>query len=111
MDLNNLIINTLEPLSIPVLYGWYDKNIKDTHITFYEYLENDEDYADDEATSTEHYIQLDIWSKGNTKELKKQVKLLLKEVGFRFQEGQDFFETDTEIYHIAMRFYIDENLD
>lgn len=111
MELNQLIFKVLNPLGVPVEYGWYDENIKDTHITFFQFLEKNEEFCDDEEIQTGHYIQVDIWSKENVENLKKKVKSALKEADFSFQEGQDFFENDTKIYHKAMRFYIAECLD
>ncbi|ELC8455931.1 hypothetical protein QYB58_001016 [Clostridium perfringens] len=94
-----------------VIEGWYDNELNKTHITVHEYLESEESFQDDEASELEHNIQVDIWSKDSIESynLKKQVRKLLKENGFKFTSGQDLFESDTKIYHKVLRFtYLEE---
>lgn len=112
MDIQELVTNTLLNLGIEVLYGWYDKDLGKAHITFLEIDTEETDYVDDVATSIEHLIQFDIWTKDGeeAQELKKLVKEKLKSVGFRFQNGGDNFEMDTKLWHIAQRFIIIENI-
>lgn len=110
MNLNKLVIAALSNLNVTVEYGWYDEAIKDTHITFFQFLEKPEEFEEDEEAEVGHYIQVDIWSSENVEELKKEVKSTLKQVGFTFLDGQDLFEVDTKIYHKAMRFFIAEYL-
>lgn len=115
MDILDLVTTALEPLNIIVSYGWYDENLNATHITFLEFDNVDSDFADDEATSNEHWLQTDIWTKdtleGQT--LKKQVKELLKLNGLLYQDGQDQHEPQTDgliLWHIASRWLIVEDL-
>jgi hypothetical protein len=105
-DIITLVSNTLEPLSIPVIEGWYDEELNKTHITVHEYLDQEYDFEDDEASCINHNIQVDIWSKDSLEayKLKKEVRKLLKKSDFLVQQGQDFYETDTKIYHKAMKF-------
>lgn len=110
LNLNKLVIEALENLCYPVEYGWYDKEINDTHITFFQYNEVPVEHSDDEEEIIAHYVQVDLWSKENTEQLKKDVKAALKESDFIYQDSNDQFETDTGIYHKAMRFYIAEYL-
>ncbi|HAT4257297.1 TPA: hypothetical protein I9068_000590 [Clostridium perfringens] len=94
-----------------VIEGWYDNELNKTHITVHEYLESEESFQDDEASELEHNIQVDIWSKDSVEayNLKKQVRKLLKENGFKFTSGQDLFESDTKIYRKGLRFtYLEE---
>lgn len=106
--MNEIILEALAPLEYPVLYGWYDESLNKTHITFFQYNELPNDYSEDTNEVLEHYYQIDIWSKTNTEKLKKGVKKAMKKAGFRFTDGSDQFETDTKIYHKAMRFFIAE---
>ncbi|MDK0737884.1 hypothetical protein P5E70_04430 [Clostridium perfringens] len=111
VDIIALVSETLEPLNIMVIEGWYDNELNKTHITVHEYLESEESFQDDEASELEHNIQVDIWSKDSVEayNLKKQVRKLLKENGFKFTSGQDLFESDTKIYHKGLRFtYLEE---
>lgn len=116
MDILELVSSSLASLNIPIVYGWFDKNIKTTHCTFLIFDENDEDYSDDEATTTEHWIQVDIWTK-DTEEaqaLKKTVKQLLKVNGLLYQDGQDKTEIQNDgscLWHIASRWLIVEDLE
>lgn len=113
MDILELVTTALASLNIPIIYGWYDSSLDTTHITFLEYDNLKDEFADDEATTEEHYIQVDIWTKDieEAQILKKQVKQLLKADGFFYQDGQDQYENDTELWHIAQRFLIIEDLE
>lgn len=113
MDILELVTNALESLNIPCIYGWYDENLSETHITFLEFDNQEEEYSDDEATSIEHYIQVDIWTKdtNESQTIKKQVKELLKQNGFIYQNGQDLFEIENQMWHIPQRFLIVEYLE
>lgn len=106
--MNKLIIDTLKPLNIPVGFQTYTGTAT-TYITFFEYLEKGEQFADDEEAETGHYIQVDVWSKGNYKAVVKQAKELLKQVGFMRKTENGFYESDTKIYHKAIRFFYIKN--
>lgn len=105
-DIIKLVADTLEPLHSLVIEGWYDDELSKTHITVHEYLDHEDVFEDDEATEIIHNIQVDIWSKDSLEsyKLKKNIKKLLKNNGFLYSDGQDFYENDTKIYHKAMRF-------
>lgn len=112
MDIIEFIANVLEPISsegITCVQGWYDSNINDTHITFCELSDRSNDVSDDLEENIEHTIQVDIWSKEDEWQLKKEVKRLMISNDFGYLEGQDFFETETGIYHKALRFNFIEN--
>ena len=96
--------NSLKNLGVPVQYGWYDENIEDTHITFFCVSENDGEFVDNENSSEHYLMQIDIWSKEDTVELKDKVKSALKGADFCFKNSRDFIETDIRIYHKALRF-------
>lgn len=113
MDILELVSTVLTSLEIPVIYGWHDESLNQSHITFLEFDNEDDNYSDDEATSTNHYIQIDIWTKDavEAQMLKKQIKRLLKSNEFLYQNGADQYENDTELWHIAQRFLIIEDLE
>lgn len=106
LDIIALVSEALSSLNVDVIEGWYDKELNKTHITVHEYLDQENGFQDDEASELEHNIQLDIWSKDSLEayNLKKQVRKLLKENGFKYESGQDFYEVETGIYHKALRF-------
>lgn len=113
MEFIELVSTSLEPLNIPVIYGWFDKNINSTHITFIEFDNVEGEYCDDEATTEEHWIQIDVWTKNveEAQTLKRSIKKLLKDSNFNYQDGADQFEADTEIWHISTRWLYVENLE
>lgn len=102
--INKLIIDTLKPTSVPVNLHRYRGKTQE-YITFHEYLASGEEYEDDDERLTSHFIQVDIWSKGDYVELVNKVKELLIGVGFKRIDEVDLYEEDTEIYHKGMRFY------
>lgn len=107
---NSLIINTLQSLDIPVRFQKYTGTAS-TYITFFTYLNQGEDYSEDDEENTGYYIQLDIWYKTDIGDLPKQIVNLLKEQGFRKLDIRELpYETDTGIYHtVVSLFYLEEN--
>ncbi|MGL5084260.1 MAG: hypothetical protein ACRC68_00835 [Clostridium sp.] len=114
IDIIEFIAKALTEISnrgIYVVSGWYDEDINDTHITFCELNDRQGDVSDDEEESIIHLIQIDIWSKKDEWKLKKEIKKLMAQSDFGYVDGEDLFETDTKIYHKAMRFdYLEEVL-
>jgi hypothetical protein len=102
MSLNKLIIDTLEPFA-PTFFLTYSGKIY-PHITFFEINQNGVLFADNEEKKTIHYLQVDIWSKGDYTDLTKQVKESLIAVGFRRTYESELYEKDTDLYHKALRF-------
>lgn len=112
MNILEKVDTALSFLDIPKIYGWYDESLNSTHITFLEFDNQEDEFSDDEATTEEHYIQVDLWTKDITESqtLKGQIKQVLKQNGFIYQDGQDQFENDTGLWHIATRWLIIEDL-
>lgn len=102
--INKIIIDTLKPLKIPVSFQKYTGKAKE-YITFHEYSANGEEYEDDVEAMIGHYIQVDIWSKGDYTQLVSRVKGLLISCGFKRLNEEDLYESDIEIYHKGIRFY------
>lgn len=112
-DIIGLIYDTLSPLNVPVIEGWYDEELNKTHITVHEYLEQEDDFFNDENTTIEHNIQIDIWSKDSIKaeKLKNRIKKLLKSNNFEYSQGESFYEKKVKVYHKGMRFSYKEELE
>jgi len=115
MNVNELIISTLSFLDVPVKYQEYKGTmingkmvIVDTYITFFELNNIDDDYSEDEAETEVHSIQIDLWSKKDMTQFKKDIKKALKAAGFKGVTFQDLYEKETQIYHIAFRCYFYE---
>lgn len=106
MDVNKLLIDTLKPLNIPVKFQKYTGTAT-AYTTFFEYLNNNESYADNTETSIGHYMQVDIWSKTDYTDVVNQAKILLKTISSKIYETE-MYESDTQIYHKVIRIYIGE---
>lgn len=102
-DIVGYIYRQLESIGVSVQEGWYDENINDTHITYFCVNEREIEFEDDENTAEEYLIQVDIWSKEDTLELKEKVKLRLKDANFTFKSARDFIESDTKLHHKVLR--------
>lgn len=102
--INSLILQTLKPLNVPVSFQKYSGR-GNTYITFFSYLEQGEQYADNEEKAAGYYIQVDVWSKNDYTELVERVKSRMKAAGFTRTSAADLFEKDTKIYHKALRFF------
>lgn len=102
--INSLIIEALKPLKVPVSFQKYNGK-ESTYITFFNYLEHGEQYADNEEKATGYYIQIDVWSKNDYTELVENVRNAMKAAGFIRTSAADLFESDIKIYHKAMRFF------
>ena len=105
--MNKLIIDTLSPIGVPIEFQTYT-GTEPTYITFFTYLEQGEEFADDEEIITGHYVQIDIWSKGNYNRVVNEVKERMKKVGFRRRTEHEFYEKDTKIFHKVLRFIKEE---
>lgn len=105
--INKLLMDALRPLGIPVAFQKYSGK-SETYITFYEYLSSGEEFEDDEEAVTAHYLQIDLWSKGDYTELVGQIRNALLLAGFRRLNEIDLYEEDTKIYHKGMKFYYSE---
>lgn len=102
--INKLIMDTLKPLNIPVVFQKYSGKAE-TYITFHEYLASGENYEDDEETLTAHYVQVDVWSKVDYIDIVEKIKELLFKAEFKRLNEIDLYEEDTKIYHKGLKFY------
>lgn len=98
------IYDVLSQLQVPVRYGWYDENINQQHVTYFVALESISEYEDDDESSLNYVVQVDVWSREDDTQICKEIRKILKTHSFKFIESADLFEVDTKIYHKAMRF-------
>lgn len=73
-------------------------------ITFFELNNLDSDYADDTPMSARVSVQVDVWSKGNYSAIVQRVNELMESIGFVRYYSTDLYETDTGVYHKALRY-------
>lgn len=97
----------VDGLQIPIAFKKYSGTAS-TYLTYYTYLIKPESFADDQPIVSATYGTIDIFSKGNFKKIKKEVKKKLKEKGFTWtsDEAEDF-EEDTGLFHVPVNFYIE----
>ena len=103
--INKLVTEALKPLKVPVSFQKYSGK-ESTYITFFNYLEQGEHYADNEEKATGYYIQVDVWSKSDYTEVVEKLENYMKAAEFTRTSAADLFEEDTKIYHKVMRFFI-----
>lgn len=106
--INKLVKDTLAHLNTPVAFQKYSGTAT-TYITFFEYAEKGEFWADNQELQTGHYIQVDVWSKSDYTTLAGNILSALIDAGFRRQYSNDLYENDTGFYHRVMRFNFVEN--
>jgi hypothetical protein len=104
MNLNTLILSTLSPTNVPVAFQVYTGTAT-TYITFFEYNQQGKLFADDTEKSTQHSIQVDVWSTGNYSVLVEQVRSLMIGQKFIRNSETEFYENDTKVFHKVFRFY------
>jgi len=100
---NTQIMNILKTTGQPVAFQTY-AGTTFPYITFFFYDENGALYADDVEDKTNWYVQVNIFSKGSYTALVEQVKQLMIDAGFTRRSAQDLYESDTKLFHKALRF-------
>lgn len=109
--INELIINTLKHLDVPVAFRNYSGKAS-TYITFFCYNEQGETWAENQEKATGYYVQVDLWSKVDYSTLAGQIQTATEEAGFKRSTAQDMpYEPDTALFHKAMRFSYLEGKD
>lgn len=103
MNINSLVISTLQPLNVPVVFLTYSGDAR-PYITFLEIDQRSAFDSDDEEKNTNHSIQVDIFHTSNYVDLVDSVKQNMIAAGFTRSSERDFYETDTRLYHKVIRF-------
>ena len=90
---------------ITVMQGWYDKNIKDCHVTLWDLGETEDNHSDDEAEGVTLSVQVTVFSTEDETVLAREIKALMKIHGFDFEgRNGDDSKPDDGIYMKAQRF-------
>jgi hypothetical protein len=100
----NDIIDALKDVGVPVKFQTYPGSAT-TYITFFNYLENVESYADNEKASEGYYTQVDVWSSGNYNVLVNSVKTALELAGFSITYITEIYESETKVFHKIIRIF------
>ena len=72
--------------SIPIAFLSYTGKAE-TYLTYYTWQEQPDDFYDDENHAEIAFATIDIFSKGNFKNILKKVKTKLKEIGFTWTDN------------------------
>lgn len=90
---------------IIVMQGWYDKDIKERHVTLWDLGESEDNFSDDDAEGVTLSLQVTIFSREDEVELAGEIKSLMKQNGFSF-EGRNGDDSKPEdgIHMKAQRF-------
>ena len=104
MSVNARVMEALSDLGIPIRFQHYSGQEK-PYLTFFNYLESGELYADDDEMTTGYYTQLDLWSEGDYAELVEQIHTRMTEAGFFRRSFSDLYEQNTNLHHKVMRYY------
>ena len=102
--INKLIMESLSLLKIPVSFQKYTGN-ETAYITFFEYLQQGESFADNMETCIGHYIQVDVWSKEDYTILVDSIVNEMTKSGFRKTTQTEMYENETQTYHKVLRFF------
>ena len=77
----------------------------DTYLTYYTWHEQPENFFDDEYHTEIAYGTIDIFSKGNFKDVLKEVKKVLKKNNFTWtNNGSETFDREIGYYHVPVNF-------
>ena len=102
--INKLIVDTLCPLRVPVSFQKYTGS-ETGYITFFEYMQQSESFADNMETCIGHYIQVDVWSKEDYTFIVDSIVNEMTKSGFRKTTQTEMYENETQTYHKALRFF------
>jgi hypothetical protein len=105
--MNNLIVETLTPLNVPVSFQTYIGTAI-TYVTFFEYMCQGGSFSDNAESSTDHFLQIDVWSKTDYSDIVTQVKTLLTNVNFHRTYETEQYESDVLTFHKIIRMVYNE---
>lgn len=108
INISTLIYDSLKSITIPIVRLKYS-GTKTDYIVWQEYLVMGEDFDDDQETITGHYLQFNIYSKGDFTKISDQVVTLLTNNGFIREDESDNYDTLSNTFFRVIRFaYFEE---
>jgi hypothetical protein len=107
--IKTLVLTTLSTITPSVTFLKYDGEDA-CYITFFEYLNQGEGWAEDNEDQTGHYIQCDIWYTEDIGTLAEDMMNLFVAKDFTKKEIRDIgFDNETKRYHsIVSVFYLEQ---
>ncbi|MEH6848564.1 tail completion protein gp17 [Bacillus pseudomycoides] len=111
-NLRPIIVQALEndPALVLLLGGkrvYYHKAIdaqEFPRITFFELNNTGDSFADNQEIVSDISFQIDIWSNNSTSAIHVKVDEIMKSIGFFRSAVADLYESDTQVFHYAMRY-------
>lgn len=98
---------TYSGVVVPIAHLKYSGTAK-TYLRYYNYLDQDEYYADDEPQSNGKNDTIDIFSdkRDALYALKTEIKTRLREADFTIgTAGPEMYEDDNQMYHLPINVY------
>jgi hypothetical protein len=112
-SINSIVKAALAGCSAPAFFhAWRATSahptLPTTYITYQETLYLPEHYADDAPTVNGRHVRVSVWSNGSTAALADQVEKGMTAAGFVSRGANDIYEADTQTYHWASDWYLDQ---
>ena len=84
----------------------------DKYITLFELTNFDSAWADNTAFMAEVHVQVDVWVKAaSTSPIAAEVDKTMKYLGFKRTGSTDLYEDDTKIFHKALRYVTEREVE
>ncbi|MGL4762470.1 MAG: hypothetical protein ACRCWG_13570 [Sarcina sp.] len=103
------IISILKPLNIPVVFGDFNVQIKESKIYFYELKKEPSFFDDDEYQYFTNIYRFNVLGlDDNVLIYVNKLVEILQENGFKFLESKDLASKQTGVIHVATDFEYEE---
>ena len=110
MNVNVTVISALSSLNLPTYANVYT-GTADEYITFNYADERPVVRADDTDILDETTIQVHYFTRGDPSTNKKAIRRLLRAAGFTIISTSEFYESDTNYFHIVVEAWIEGVID
>ena len=115
-SINPIVKQALAGCSAPAFFHAWRKTetyptLPTTYITYQETLFQPEQYADNAPTVNGRYVRVSVWSDGSTATLADQVCDGMTGAGFALRGANDIYESDTQTYHWASDWFLDQSAE
>lgn len=100
--MNKLIMNTLEPIGLPVAFKTY--NGSQSEYIIFNYWSTPLVHADNEEIITNYTVQIDYFTPGNFLNTAKQIEQLMKNAGFMRKMDDSEYNDKTKVFRYFTRF-------
>jgi len=74
------------------------------YITFFEIVNTDTGYADNQAHGSEIHVQVDIWASGSTSQLAIETNQVMEAIGFIRTSSIDGYDREAKTYRKILRY-------